>query len=342
MKTKILSFATGVLLVITAISCTTSDADPAGQNSSGGNITVNTGDLKLFLIDTAKVNTITMTGTNELTVLNRKVNSNSYISSFSLNSDASKFVYVDNQGAFANGAFTSVKSIRVANANGSNDVAIYNLPNSTNTLNTDVGFVKFGTSKIYFSLQTQTFSGGTISTITKLNSVNFDGSGLVSQSYNGSPLAMYSAAVTADGKYLTDYLSAPNQPRFQIVDRAGDNGAGSVVYQENITATTATASPAIFSYDNKFAYYGFVENQSLKVLVINMTTFTAITKTIASNFTLSSFSLSISVASDNNRGVLTVTGYNNAPSKSFVFNLNTSSSTTFNNNDSYVDYVTSF
>ena len=38
-----------------------------------------------------------MTGTNEETVSNRFINDNSYISDFSLSTDGTKFVYVENQ-----------------------------------------------------------------------------------------------------------------------------------------------------------------------------------------------------------------------------------------------------
>ena len=329
------------LITIIAFSCSNDEATVTPVPPVTNN-TVNTGDLKLFVIDTAKVKTITMTGTNEITILNRKVNSNSYIGGFSVNANASKFVYVDNQGAFTNGAFVGQKSVRIANANGTADTSIYTAPNDTNTTNTDIGFVKFGTSKIYFTTTTQTISGAFISSIIKLNSCNNDGTGLVVNNYNGSLSSIYKADITSDGRYLADFQSSPNIPKFIIMDQTGDNGAGVIIYQETLSTALENGSGAVFSYDNKFAYFGFVENQLLKVKIINITTRTSETKTIATNFTSTTFAMSMSVGSDNNRGVVTVQTSNNMPSKSYIFNLSSGSSTNFNNNDENVFQLNAF
>ncbi len=284
-----------------------------------------------------------MTGTNETTILNRKVNLNSYIGSFSLNNDASKFVYVDNQSSFTNGISTYTKTVRVCNANGTGDIAIYSAPANTNTVTNDIGFVKFGTSKIYFTTNAQSFVGGAIGNVTKLNSTNFDGTGLVSENYNEAPLSVYKSDVSSNGKYLATMQSAPNIPKFLLIDRTGDNGAGSPIFQENLPSSpTANISNAVISFDDKFAYYAFVENQSIKVKIVNMTTLLAETKTIATNFTPTSYFITISVGSDNNRGVVVVDSYNDLPTKSYVFNLANSSSTTFNNNDKTIAYIKAF
>lgn len=330
------------LITIITFSCTTDEAIVTSVPPTNNN-PINTSDLKLFVIDTAKVNTINMMGTNEATILNRKVNSNSYIGGFSINGSASKFVYVDNQGAFTNVAFTGQKSVRIANANGTADTSIYTAPTNTNTTSTDIGFVKFGTSKIYFSTTTQTFVGGAVSNLTKINSTNLDGTGLVAENYVGNPQEVYKSDITNDGRYLTSFQSAPSIPKLLIFDRTGDNGAGTVVYQETLTAESAAGSGAIFSYDNKFAYFAYAENQSLKVRIVNMTTFTAETKTIATAFTPTTFAMSMSVGSDNNRGVLTVQTFgNNNPSKSYIFNLSASSSSNFNNNDENISMLKAF
>ena len=342
MTTKFLSLASIALFAITSVSCSKSDLDPSPAVIIPPVVVGNTGDLKLFVIDTAKVNTITMIGTNETTILNRKVNSNSYIGSLSLNNDASKFVYVDNQGAFTNGAYTQSKTVRIANANGSGDILIYTAPANTNSVSNDIGFVKYGTSKIYFTTTTQTFVGGAVSNLAKINSINFDGSGLLAENYSGNPQEVYKSDITTDAKYLATFQSNPNIPRFLIFDRTGDNGAGSVIYQENLSTESAVGSGVVFSFDNKFAYFAFAENQALKVRVINMATLTAETKTIASNFTPTSFSMTVSVGSDNNRGVLTVQTFDNAPSKSYVFNLTAGSSTNFNNNDNTIYTLKAF
>ena len=329
MKNLFLSLA--VIATIFA-SCTPETETPPPPVSGG----INTGDLRLFVIDTAKVNTVTATGTSETTILNRKQNINSYIGSFSLNNGASKFVYLDNQSSFINGIGTYTKTVRVANANGSGDIAIYTAPASTNTVSTEINYVKYGISKIYFTTTTQTFVGGAVSNSVKINSTNFDGTGLLSENYNEAPLSVYRADLSSDGKYLTTMQSAPNIPRFVIIDRTGDNGAGSVYYQENLTTATASGSAPIFSYDNKFAYYAYAENQTLKINIINMATKASEIKTIATGFTATSAYMTISVASDNNRGVLVVDSSNNLPTKTYVFNLANGNSTSFNNNDKNV------
>ena len=338
MKTKFITLSMIALLAITTISCSKSDPDPVVVVPPTGNI-INTNDLMILAIDTAKVNKMTMTGTNETTILNRKQNLNSYISALSINADASKFVYADNQGVASGGAFVPTKTIRVANINGSNDALIYSVPAPSTNSSTQVGFVKFGPSKIYFATNTQTFVGGAVGNLTKLNSCNLDGSGFVDENYTGSALSISNSDVTTDGRYLATFQSAPNTPKFVIFDRTGDNGAGSLAYQETLTTQVSTYnSGASFSYDNKFAYFAFAESQTLKVRIINMTTLTGETKTIATNFTTPnpSYSIRLSVASDNNRGVVTLVTYDNTPSKTYVFNLSAGSSTNFNNNDPYI------
>ena len=81
----------------------------------------------------------------------------------------------------------------------------------------------------------------------------------------------------------------------------------------------------------------------MKVAIINMTTKTSEVKTIATGFAPTSFAMSVSVGSDNNRGVLTVQTFGTATlSKSYVFNLATSTSTLFSNNDDDVFLVKAF
>lgn len=336
MKTKILSLATIALFAITTISCSKSDpATTAPPVVNPPISTINSGDLKLFVIDTAKVNTITMTGTNETTIVNRKITVNSYIGDFSLNSDASKFVYIDNQGS-------SAKTIRTANANGTNDAIIYTAPISTATTSTQIQYVKFGTSKIYFATDTQTITGPTSSVVTKMNTINFDGTGLISENAPGG-----GDDTTTDSKYIISVASiaGTTNQSILITDRTGDNGAGTLYHSANIPTTkTYYASTPVFSNDNKFAYYSYIENQNLKVEIINMTTKTSETKTIATGINFNFFGLNISVASDNNRGVVTVMDYGTrtAPTKSYVFNLSSSTSTSFNNNDAYIYDIHAF
>jgi hypothetical protein len=343
MKTKFLFLSMIALFAFTSISCSKSDPDttPAVVPPPIVGV-INTGDLKLFVIDTAKVNTITMTGTNETTILNKKVNSNSYIGGLSLKSDASKFVYVDNQGSMVNGGYVGVASIRTANANGTSDANIYTAPANTTTVNTSIGFVKYGASKIYFNKTVQTISGGLVSRITNLNAMNADGTGLVALPGIGD-----GNDVTSDGRFLLSVqaVAGTSNKTIFIYDKTGDNGAGTLYNSETVPATASLniAAP-IFSYDDKYAYYAYAENQSLKVRIFNMTAKTWETKVIATNFTTTSFFISMSIASDNNRGIVVIDAYNNGnlPTKSYVFNLTNGTSTTFNNNDDNINFIKAF
>ena len=335
MKTKFLSLVTIALLAMSSISCSKSDepivTPPVVITPP---VVTNPGDLKLFVIDTAKVNTITMTGTNETTILNKKINLNSYIGDFSLNSDATKFVFIDNQG--------TNKTIRTANANGTNDAVIYTAPANTATVSTQIKYVKFGATKIYFATDTQTITGPTSSIVTKMNTINFDGTGLLTENapFGGNDM-------TNESKYIISKASVvgTTNEKIFIYDRIGDNGAGSLYHSVNVPTTkTFFASNPVFSYDNKFAYYCYIESQNLKVEIINMTTKTSETKTVATGISFANFWLNISVASDNNRGVVVVKDYGTTtvPSKSYVFNLASSTSTSFNNNDAYIYDVHAF
>lgn len=339
MKSKFLTLSVIVLFALATTSCSTSDPDNAPvlppPITNVPVVGVNTGNLKLFVIDTAKVNTITMLGTNETMILNKKINLNSEIVDFSLNIDGTKFVYIERQGTLG-------QTIRTANINGANDALIYTAPPSTTSVSTQIKYVKFGASKIYFATDTQTISGPTSSIITKMNTINFDGTGLISENapFGGSD-------VTNDSKYIAQKASVvgSTNENILIIDRTGDLGAGTLYHLVAVPTTkTFFASKPVFSYDNKFAYYCYLENQNLKVEIINMTTKTSETKTIATGIPFTFFNLNISVASDNNRGVVTVENYGTrtAPTKSYVFNLSNSTSTSFNNNDAFIYDVHAF
>ncbi len=342
MKKSVLLIVSLAILFSSVASCkkkiTTPDQPTALNPVTSGNpnVVVNTGNLRLFVIDTAKVNTIMPNGSSETTILNRMVNTSSYISSFSINNDNSKFAYVDNQGAFTT-IFTPVNTVRVSNSNGTADVAIYTAPANTNSVTNQIGFVKFGASKIYFATAVQTLQGAFLSTIAKLSSCNFDGTGLVAENLQGD---LYNTDVTTDGRYLASNTALPYTPAIQIIDRTGDGGAGSVIFQENLP--NGNTSKPVFAYDNTFAYFAFAETQSIKIRIINMTTKTAETKIIATGFTPTSFYISLSVGSDKNRGVVTVDPFSSAPTKSYVFDLTSGVSTNFNNNDNTVQVVKAF
>lgn len=338
MKKITFYFALLILVLLSFMSCSTTPDEPLPSTSD---VNVNTGPLKLFVLDTARVKTISMTGTNETTILNRFVNTSSYIYQLSLNANGSKFVYSDVQGSSQNGMFTATKTVRIANANGSGDMVVYTVPTSTASTQHELSLIKYGSNKIFFVTTTRTFVGGVMSIISKFNSINPDGTGLVTVNFVGSQI--YSGDITSDGKFYGSSNSSGTGGSFTIMDRTGDNGGGSVYYTDTFSSSL-NVSNLVFSYDNKFAYYSYLEGQTLKVKIINMATKTAEIKTVATGVTTSGFSsgLDISVASDNNRGIIVVNQYDNNPTKSYVFNLTSGSSATFNNNDRTISTIMAF
>lgn len=344
MKIKFLSYATIALFAITSISCSKSDPDTTTSAKSNPNViipsaglVINTGDLKIIVIDTAKINTVTKTGSNETTIVNRNLTRSSSIGDFSISDDGTKFVYIDVQ-YYTNNIRTS--TIRVANINGTNDAIIYTAPANTATNTVQLKYVKFGASKIFFASDMQTIPYTT--TATKISSVNFDGTGLMSDvAPSGGDDISY------DGKYIATLAQIPNtsDQNIIIVDRAGNSGAGTLYHAVAIPSTISFyASKPVFSFDGKFVYYSYIDNQNLKVNITDIAAKTSQIKTIATGIPFIQFGLNISVASDNNRGIVTVKNFNSSsfPTKSYVFDLANSSSASFSNSDAFIFDIHTF
>lgn len=308
----------GLLLFAFFASLTSCSSDDSSAPVTEGPI--NTGPLRLFLIDTAKINTISSTGTNETTIVNKMVNLNSYIGRFALAPDGTKFAYSNHQssGTFPNTVY--LKEIRMANSDGTNDISIY----SSTDNQMRFGAIKIGNNnKVYFV----TINSSNTKTV---NSVNFDGSGIESFS-TGFDIV----DVSNDGNLLaTEMLSSPTQNTQQIIDRNGDNGAGGLYHNEVFTLGSDHFSEAIFTRDGKSLVVAYLENQTIKVRIIDLATKTSVTKNLISGFTETFFGISLSMASDSNRGVITIATYDDAPSKTYLFNLETATvEAPFNNND---------
>lgn len=313
----------GLSFAASFVSCSSDDS------SGGPTGPVNTGELKLFLIDTAKVNTISATGTNETTILNKKVNTSSYIGYFALSEDGTKFAYTEHQtsGTFPNLVYS--KEVRMANSDGTGDMALF----SSTDAQLQIGALKVGgNGKVYFI--TQNF----MDNIKKLNSVNFDGTGLESKTmgYNITDVAN-------DGSlFTTEVFSSPTQKTMQIIDPAGDNGAGGLYHNETFSLESDKFFP-VFTRDGKSVMVAYLENQTIKMRIINIAAKTSTTVNLIPNFTETMFGMSMSMASDSNRGVITIATYDDSPSKTYVFNVATATVTsTFNNNDDNIFDVFAF
>lgn len=312
-----------VILTMTVILVSCSNDDKAASNNSNN---LGGGDLKLFAIDTAKVNTLSMSGLNEKTVLNRYINSNSFISDFSISADGAKFVYVENQyeGTFPNNV--STVKLKIAKADGSGDSVLFTSPNA----DTKIQAVRFcGDGKIFFSLSTQ-FPNQT----NVLHLINADGTGdtVISGGYDV-------VNISNDRKYLL--LSSFNSPTLNatVIDKTLDGGAGGQYHSEGFTSDQEF-NDGVFSNDGKLLVIPFKEGNDIKIRIVDMITKTATNQTIVSGFAGNWVYFKVNMSSDSNRGVLTISGDGYSKSKSFVFNIKDKTvSTPFQNNDEDVSKV---
>ncbi|AWA28770.1 hypothetical protein HYN48_00945 [Flavobacterium magnum] len=320
-KITLFLFMAVIGLMATVTSCS-SDGDASGNPGP-----VNTGDLKLFVIDTAKVNTISMTGTNENTVLNKMLNLNSYIGAMAIAPDGTKFAYTEFQaaGTFPNMAYS--REVRLANADGSGDISLY----ASTDVQLEIDEVKIGSdNKVYFI--TQNFAENT----RKLNTVAMDGTGMTSVAIN------YDIEdVSPDGNlFTTPAFQSQSDMLLQIIDRNDDNGAGGLFHSELFAGMASNFSKGVFTNDGKSVVIAYKEGTDVKVRLIDLDTKTAQTKTLVSNFNEPFFNIFLSMASDSNRGVLTLGTYDSAPSKSYMFNLSAGTvAMPFLNNDPNVGRV---
>lgn len=330
MKKQLIT-ATSIALLATGLifSCKKKDETAPDNNNSNtatttsggttGGTTGNSGALNVYLIDTAKINTITETGTNETTIINKNVNTSSYISGLSLSPDGNKIAYVNEQSANS--------EVRVADKTGSNDIILYNNTNS----NIQIGAIRFVTNnKVCFMIMQ---SGASVSY--SYCSVNTDATGF------SATIAYYNVIdISSDEKYYISRVYSPTAP-IQITDRSLDGGAGGPYYSDNFVYPVTSYPRGVFTNDNKKAVLAFIDGSTIKIREIDMLSKTATTKTIVNNFTGDASSyVYLAMASDNNRGVITVSGYGNTASTSYIFNLSTNAVTSqFTNNDYFVGQV---
>ena len=338
MKKQLLSYSlTAILLTGLTFSCKKKETSPAVDDSPAPGTTggttggINTGALNLFVVDTAKINTISETGSNETTIINKTINSSSFIPNLSLAPDGARFVYAIYQQAPFSGTVQGAVSreIRIADKTGANDALLHGI----NTGTVDFGCVRFGNNnKIYFTKDTyypnisHTFC-----------SINADGSGFQSATtyYNIDD-------ISSDGAYyLTHATNTGTYTSFTVIDKAGDNGAGSQLMAVNVsTMTSANFAHGVFTNDTKKVVIPYQEGLSAKVLILDLVNKTSSIKTLVNNLPGSYATLIINLASDSNRGVLTVSGYQTTVSNSYIFDLSAGTILKqFANNDKFVEKV---
>jgi len=309
------------VVLISLTSCSNDDASeptpPVGP--------INTAELKLFAIDTAKVNRITMTGTNEQTILNKLVNSSSYIADFCLSPDGTKFIYVNHQMEGTVPDLVFVREIRKANVDGSGDVKLYEISDQE----THIGKIKYcSDGKIFFGTYT------IFPNVTKnLHVMNADGTGLTDLNW-GSDIM--------DASDDRAYYLVSNDAGVQILDADADNGMPGLYHTEDMGASE-DIDDGVFTNDGKYVVIPYKENNTIKARVIEMATKTSETITLITGLGNGWTSYHLEMASDGKRGVVTITGADYTKSKTYLFNAETGVvEAPFENNDENIFDVYAF
>lgn len=305
MKTNFLK--TAGLLSLIAIAVTTF----ACSEDEGVSPNPQTGDTQLFAIDTAKVVRMNLVGGNETVLIDKTVNSSSYISNFSIKPDKSKFVFDENQ----NSGGTLQKRIIVANADGTGENVIFN--------NSDISvdFLKYcSDGKIIF-----------VTDHSILHTVNEDGTGETTEnfSYNFTD-------ISDDREYMANIIgtSTPDM-KVRILDMDGDGGFPGGPNSFSIDVPTAVEiGDAKFTSDNKYVIAPFKEGNSLKAVVIEISTKTSETFTLVSDLPSGWMSYALHLSPSSPKAALTITGENYTKSKTYVIDVEAEEiSAPFENND---------
>lgn len=266
------------------------------------------GEIKLFAIDTARIYTVSTTGFRGATIVNRMINLNSYINAVSVSHDGTRLAYVHTQREFSGqGDVTYLLELRVAGTDGSNDTAIYTSAEPYANINA-LRFCADG--KIFFSVETM------MPDLTrKLYTINPDGSGR--EQVTGQTDM---ADVSDNRQYYLIML--PDNTTIQIIDKNGDNGAGSLYHNESFTAAQAIRG-GVFTDNGKYAVIPFKEGNEVKVRIINISAKTSSTKTLVSGLGSGWLTFHLEMAANSNTGIITLNGSDYPKSKSYIFNLET-------------------
>ncbi|WP_026704123.1 TolB-like translocation protein [Flavobacterium soli] len=309
------------VIILSMVSCSSDDSGEPNLPEGP----VNTGELKLFAIDTAKVNSISVMGTNEQTVLNKLVNSSSYIADFCLSPDGTQFIYVNHQmeGTVPNLVF--IREIRKANIDGSGDVKLYEIPDNE----IHIGKIKFcSDGKIFFGTYTN------FPNVTRnLHLMNADGTGLTDLNWGSDVIDV------SDNReyYLVNTSSGP-----QILDADADNGMPGLYHAENMSIAE-TIEDGVFTADGKFVVIPYKEGNAVKARIIDMATKTSETMPLISGLGTGWSLFHLEMASDGKRGVITIAGADYTKSKTYVFNIETGVvEAPFENNDENIFDVYAF
>ncbi len=331
MKKIILTSATLLILITSCKKKSTSEPEnPAtvttgtttGGTTTGG--TINTGPLAIYVVDTAKVNTITETGTNETIIINKTINSSSYIMDLSPTIDGTKLVYGISQSNFSGSIPVYTKELRICNNNGNSDGLLYSIPGGT----AYIGAIKAGlNNKVYYTVQGSSNILYSINTDATANTQLFSWPAMIDD-------------ISTNSTYLISKETNFGYNRVNIVDRTGDGGAGGIHYTENFLPLSAgDVGQGCFSYDTQKAFIPYNDGGTLKLKIIDMAAKSSVSKTITTISSSFPF-ISAKVASDGDRVVVTVS--TSVSSVSYIYKVSANTFTSFTNNDHYVTDVYPF
>lgn len=313
---KINTFFT-ICFAVLLLSMGSCSGDSDNSLNPGPTGPINTGELKLFAIDTAKVKTINSLGGNEQTIVNKSVNSSSYIGDFCISPDGTKFIYENHQQSNSGGNMIVTREIRKANIDGSGDVKIYEVTQNQ----TEIQKIKYcNDGKIMF--YTSSYQSGAMASSAYL--MNEDGSGIQTIPYVG----VFEDVTSDRGYYLRSSSTG-----VQIFDADADNGAPGLYHTETLPAGQS-GGEGVFTNDGKYVVIPYQENTTIKARIIDMTTKTSTTMTLISALGTGWISYHLEMASDSKRGVITITGADYNKSKTYIFDVKTGMvNAPFENND---------
>lgn len=269
---------------------------------------------KYLIIDSARIFQISETGTNEQLILNRTVNTSSYIRDLSIGADGNKFIYTDIQNIFDGTTYVSTQQIRLFDLDKKTDIALLS------TTTEEIFSIRYcQDGKIFYGLR------NTNSYSKVFGTINEDGTGKVEN------VAFYYnvEAVSNDRRFLLLMTEqTPTNQKMTIVDRNSDNGAGGVYHNELFEGTDKIDN-GVFTADGKKVIITYRVADEVKIRILDLETKTSRDKTIVTGLSEYNYT-KISMSHDSNKGALTISGQDyQIKSKVFVFKLDDSIVTSF-------------
>lgn len=313
MKTKNFFLST-VLLIGIATAFTACSRDSNSPEDS----VLPAGDYSLFVVDTNRILSVNTDGGNSklLTQVAQGPTKSTFISDMSGNPERTKIAYLVRKGD--PGTYST--EVRIADFGGGNDKLLLAISENSAM----PGSIKYGSGgKIYYN-----YMAGTSN---HFYSVNDDGSG------NTSKQKHQFEDLSNDGRYLLrfGYNQDPNKTVVQVLDLAGDNGAGSNKFFKTFDLPLRSMK---LSADGSKVAAVYRDGNEIKLLVADVNTETISQKTVATSSNSYSL-LFVSFAPDNKTVICTDAG---DISKTYIYSLDAGTSASFNNLNKDVNAVYAF